>query len=120
VQVRKYGYGRGEVIARMPGTAKLAHFAPTAWLAYLILTPLLAALVSPLVLLPVLVYVAAVVATGIKVAAPLRSPKAAIVAAGLVVVVHAAYGTGLVAGLLARRSAAHDEPVPVWSDARAA
>jgi glycosyltransferase involved in cell wall biosynthesis len=118
-QVRKYGYGRGEVIARTPGTGRLAHFAPTAWLAYLIVAPLLSAALSPLALLPIAVYLAAVVATGVKVAAPLRSTKAALVAMALVVVVHASYGTGLVAGLLAR-PVEEEEPVPVWSDARAA
>lgn len=118
-QVCKYGRGRGEVIARRPGTGRPAHFAPTAWLAYLAAAPAAALLLSPMVLLPLALYLAAVAVTGVKVAAPLRSARAAVVASGLVLVVHAAYGTGLVAGLLARPTEA-DEPATIWSDARAA
>jgi glycosyltransferase involved in cell wall biosynthesis len=116
-QMHKYGSGRGEVISRMPASARPAHFAPSALLTYLALAPF-AALIHPVALLPAVLYAALVAATAVKVAAPLRSPAGAVLAGLLVLVVHGAYGTGVVSGLL-RRPAGVDDPAPVWSDATA-
>jgi hypothetical protein len=114
--MHKYGSGRGEVIARMPASLRPSHIAPSALLAYFVAAPAAAAFLHPVALLPALVYTALVVATAVKVAAPLRAPRGVPLAGLLVLVVHLAYGTGLVGGLLRRPSEA-DAPVPVWSDA---
>jgi cellulose synthase/poly-beta-1,6-N-acetylglucosamine synthase-like glycosyltransferase len=117
-QMHKYGSGRGEVIVRMPASARAMHFAPSALLAYLAVAPFAAALVHPVALLPAMVYAALVATTAVKVAMPLRAPSAVLLAGQLVLVLHAAYGVGVVSGLL-RRPARVEHPVPVWSDATA-
>ena len=112
-QMYKYGFGRGEVITRDPAGASAANFAPVGLFAYLALLPALVALVSPLALLPAGVYGAAVGATGVKIAWPLRRLRAALLGAALIPVVHACYAVGLLAGLVHRAPDAV-EPGAVW------
>jgi hypothetical protein len=111
-QMYKYGFGRGEIVARRPSEASPANFAPVGLLLYLLALPV-AATVSLLALAPAVLYGAAVGATGVKIAWPLRKPRAAAIGGALVVVVHACYAVGLVAGTVRRRPAAV-EPAPVW------
>jgi len=119
-QMYKYGFGRGEVIVRDPSGAGPANFAPVALMLYLALLPALALLVTPLALVPGLVYGAAAGVTGVKIAWPLRRPRAAVLGAALIPVVHACYALGLLVGL-AHRPAPVADPVAVWAgDAGAA
>jgi hypothetical protein len=119
-QMYKYGFGRGEVIVRDPAGAAPANFAPVALMLYVAALPALVALVTPLALAPGLAYGAAAGATGVKIAWPLKRPRAAVLGALLIPVVHACYAVGLLVGL-AHRSAAVAEPVAVWAgEARAA
>jgi glycosyltransferase involved in cell wall biosynthesis len=115
-QMYKYGYGRGEVISRDAAGASPANFAPLALVAYLAALPALVALLTPLTLVPAAVYGAAVGATGVKIALPLRRARAALLAALLIPMVHACYAAGLVAGLV-RRAPDAVEPVAVWGSA---
>jgi succinoglycan biosynthesis protein ExoA len=101
-QMVKYGYGRGEVITRDPSTVRLPYLLPSLLLAYLAVLPL-AMLASLAALLPAAVYSLAVVASGVKIAWPLRRAGAALVAMGLTVVMHVSYGVGVCRGLVRRR-----------------
>ena len=101
-QMYKYGTGRGQLVRRTPATLRPAHLAPTAILLYLIAAPVLW-LVEPLLLLPGLVYVAALIAAAAKVARGFRSAKVAPLAAWLTVVVHVCYGAGVLRGLVFNR-----------------
>jgi GT2 family glycosyltransferase len=98
-QMFKYGRGRGQLSVTRPRTIRPAYLAPTLLLAYGLAAPLLAALVSPLFLVPLGAYGLAVLAAAAWVARTLRRPTDLPLAAGLLVVLHATYGAGLVAGL---------------------
>jgi homopolymeric O-antigen transport system permease protein len=99
-QIHRYGHGRGQLLARHPTTARVAHLAPAALVAYLALLAPLAILVGPLALVPLLLYALAVAATAARVGWTLRRPAAAPLAAALIVTVHLWYGTGVMRGLL--------------------
>jgi GT2 family glycosyltransferase len=113
-QMYKYGVGRGEVIVRDPAGAAPANFAPLGLFLYLAVAPVLAVILSPLVLGPAALYATAVGATGVKIAWPLRRARAAALGVLLVPVVHACYAAGLVSGL-ARRPDVAVEPIAVWA-----
>ena len=108
-QMHKYGRGRGQVLVRRPGTFRPAYLAPSALLTYLAATPVLAVALGPVALLPVAAYVGAVAACAAWIARTLRRPTHAALAAWLIVVLHACYGTGVLRGALSRR---RDLPTP--------
>jgi cellulose synthase/poly-beta-1,6-N-acetylglucosamine synthase-like glycosyltransferase len=101
-QMRKYGFGRGQLMRRRPSVVQAPYLAPVALLAYLVLLPLLL-FASPLAGLPALVYGAAVGAGSVRIAVSVKRVAAIPVAALLLVVVHACYGSGVAQGLAARR-----------------
>ena len=100
-QMHKYGRGRGLLLRREPGTFRPWYAAPSAFLGYLLLLPLLLLALGPPAAVPLVVYAAAVVAGAAWIARTLRRLDALPVAAVLLVVLHACYGAGVVRGLLA-------------------
>jgi cellulose synthase/poly-beta-1,6-N-acetylglucosamine synthase-like glycosyltransferase len=101
-QMHKYGFGRGQLLRRQPGTARLAYLAPTGLLAYVVCSPSLVIALGPLALVPAAAYATAVAACAAWIARTLRRPGALPSAAALIVVGHACYGSGLLRGVLAR------------------
>jgi GT2 family glycosyltransferase len=125
-QVRKYGRGRGQLLARHPGATRPAHLAPTALLAYAAAAPLLVRRRGRGAALPLLAYAGVVGAGAVQVAWRLREPSALPAAAGTIALVHANYGVGVPWGVLeGRRALAAPEalswegpaPAPVTTDA---
>jgi succinoglycan biosynthesis protein ExoA len=113
-QMYKYGTGRGQLIRRMPRTLRPSHVVPSLLVLYLVVSPFLVFL-SPIFLAPAALYGAAVVVGTIKIARSFRRWSIAPLAAGLIVVVHVCYGTGVARGLLLdrwlrRRRARPSEP----------
>src|SRR5680860_850036 len=100
-QMHKYGRGRGLLLRREPGTFRPSYAAPSAFLAYLLVLPLLLLAFGPAAAIPVVAYVAAVFVGAAWIARTLRRPGALPLAAGLLVVLHAGYGAGVVRGLVA-------------------
>jgi ABC-type polysaccharide/polyol phosphate export permease/GT2 family glycosyltransferase len=98
-QIHRYGHGRGQLLARHPSTARLAHLAPVALVVYCALLVPMALLGGPLVLAPLVLYAAAVAATAARVGWTLRRASAAPLAAALIVTVHLWYGAGVLRGL---------------------
>jgi succinoglycan biosynthesis protein ExoA len=105
-QIHKYGRGRGEVIVRNARTVRAPYFLPLALLAYLALLPLLAWL-SLWALVPLAMYLVWVAAGALKVAISCKGRRMSAFALSVVllVVIHGAYGIGLVTGLWRRPSA---------------
>jgi cellulose synthase/poly-beta-1,6-N-acetylglucosamine synthase-like glycosyltransferase len=101
-QMHKYGRGRGQVTRRRPSEAPAAHFAPAAFVLYLLVSPVLLLLAAPYLWAPFLVYGTAVATQSVKSATTLRRPTAAPLAALLIVVLHIAYGTGTLRGIAVR------------------
>lgn len=99
-QMHRYGHGRGQLMARHPSTARIAHLIPVALVAYIATLPALALILGAPVLAPLLIYALAVAATAARVGWTLRRPSAAPLAAGLVVTVHLWYGTGVMRGVV--------------------
>lgn len=102
-QMFKYGSGRGQVIVRDRSGLRAAFLAPTAFLAYVALLPVLLVM-SPLLAAPLALYGLGVVTTALLLAWRMREVAAAPLAALLVVVIHVSYGAGVVAGLLPVRT----------------
>jgi ABC-type polysaccharide/polyol phosphate export permease/GT2 family glycosyltransferase len=98
-QIHRYGHGRGQLLARHPSTARLAHLAPAALVVYCALLAPLAILLGPLALAPLLLYAAAVAATAARVGWTLRRAAAVPLAAALIVTVHLWYGAGVLRGI---------------------
>lgn len=99
-QMVKYGRGRGQLIVRRPTSLRPAFLAPSALLAYLVLLPLLAAILGPQAALPLVLYSAAVLAEAVKVTVTLRQPRSLPLAVLLIATLHASYGVGVVLGVL--------------------
>jgi ABC-type polysaccharide/polyol phosphate export permease/GT2 family glycosyltransferase len=99
-QMHRYGHGRGQLLARRPRATRLAHLAPAALLLYCALAVPLAILLGPLALAPLLLYVAAVAATGVRVGSSLGGISAAPLAAALTFTVHLWYGSGVLRGIV--------------------
>ncbi|MGD9798420.1 MAG: glycosyltransferase [Acidimicrobiia bacterium] len=116
-QMHKYGRGRGQLSRQRPRTLRPAHLAPTGLLAYLPAAPVAFAAVGPLALLPLAVYAAAVVASSAWVARTLRRPTTVPLAAGLFVALHAAYGAGVLRGLVGRTRTVAQPAAQSWSTA---
>jgi succinoglycan biosynthesis protein ExoA len=120
-QMLKYGRGRGQVLARRPGSIRLAYLAPAALIAYLLVAlPLLLALGAPwaVALAPPALYVLLAGATAGRIAWTLRAPSVGPLALSLILTVHLCYGAGVIWGVLARRQRARrGPPAPVrWSE----
>ena len=100
-QMLKYVRGRGEIMRRDRRTIRLAYFAPSAVLVYLMASPglIAASLPAALVLALPLVYGALVIAAALRIASTLGRLAATPLAAGLTIVVHACYGAGVLRGI---------------------
>lgn len=111
-QMHKYGRGRGQLIVRNWRTARLSHFIPSALVAYVLASPLLA-LVEPLLVVPLVAYAAAVAVSSAVIARSIRRQRlwSWALAGALTVTLHGCYGTGVVSGLL-RRSRRRPRPQP--------
>jgi ABC-type polysaccharide/polyol phosphate export permease/GT2 family glycosyltransferase len=99
-QMHRYGHGRGQLLARHPRTARVAHLVPAALLLYAALALPAAILAGLWALVPLLLYTAAVGATAARIGWTLRRPSAAPLAAALIVTVHLLYGAGVLRGVL--------------------
>jgi glycosyltransferase involved in cell wall biosynthesis len=117
-QMRKYGRGRGQLLARDGRAFHLAYLVPSVFLLYLVALPLLL-LLSLLAAVPAAVYVLAVLAASIKIATSLHRLGTAPLAALLTVVVHASYGVGVPEGLV-RRFRTQPAQSPSWVRSTAA
>ncbi len=98
-QMLKYGYGRGQLLARDASTFRPAYLVPVALLAYLPASSLLFAGIGWPSLLPLGAYLALAGATGTSVGRRLRRQRSVPLASLLVVLVHLCYGLGVVGGL---------------------
>lgn len=109
-QMRKYGRGRGQAIRRRPSSARVGYLVPVALLGYLVTLPLLAVL-SPWLFAPLLAYFAAIGFAATRIGVRLGSVRAFGISLVLLVVMHCAYGVGIVHGLSrrARRRVPHGE-----------
>lgn len=118
-QMFKYGRGRGQLMARRPGTARVAYLLPSLLLLYTILAAATSALdvVTPFCLVPLGLYLALVVATAIRIGWVLRRPSAIATAALLLLTLHVMYGAGVAAGLWRPRRQRAEASVP-WRIAR--
>jgi succinoglycan biosynthesis protein ExoA len=101
-QMLKYGRGRGQLLARRPGTVRAAYLAPAALVVYLLLAPVLIGLglLWPFALIPLAAYCALIAASSLWIGGTLRRPAAVPLGLLLVVVVHLCYGAGVLTGLL--------------------
>ena len=117
-QMQKYGRGRGQLLARRPGTLRAAYLAPTMLLLYLLLLPALVASSAPigLALGPAALYGALVGASAVRIGSTLRRPADIPLAAVLILAVHLCYGAGVVRGLMSR-SRTPEQPSPRWASA---
>ncbi len=113
-QMHKYGRGRGQLLVRRPGTLRPSYLAPTALLAYLAATPLLWALVGRPAMAPAVAYLGAVGACAAWIARTLHRGRDVVLAAWLIVVLHACYGSGVVRGALARRRSVAQPEAQEW------
>jgi succinoglycan biosynthesis protein ExoA len=109
-QMFKYGRGRGQLVVREPGTARVAYLLPSAVLIYLIVVLALAVTGSEppaTLLVPIAAYAALALAGASWIALTLRRVTAVPIALGLILTVHGCYGAGVLRGLVSpRRSAA--------------
>jgi succinoglycan biosynthesis protein ExoA len=108
-QMHKYGRGRGQVLVRRPSTFRPAYLAPSVLVAYAVTIPVWWVLLGPIGLAPAGIYAAAVAACAAWITKTLRRPSHLLLAAWLLVVLHACYGTGVLRGALSRRT---DHPRP--------
>jgi lipopolysaccharide transport system permease protein len=99
-QMHRYGHGRGQLLARRPSATRLAHLVPVALVLYCALAVPAAILAGPVVLAPLLAYLTAVAATGVRVGSTLGQVSAAPLAAGLTLTVHLCYGAGVLRGIV--------------------
>jgi hypothetical protein len=106
------------VLVRDPVTLRPAFLAPSAMLLYVVALPLLLLAAGPWALLPLALYAVAVAADAAWIATTLRRPLGAVAAAGLVVVLHASYGLGVLRGVTARRRPVEAPVVLHWHDDR--
>jgi succinoglycan biosynthesis protein ExoA len=114
-QMHKYGRGRGQLVARRPRTLRPGYLAPSALLAYLAVSPVLALSVGLLAFLPLALYLAAIAAASLWVGRTLRRLGAVPVAFACFVVLHACYGSGLARGLVERRRPGVEPRVLSWT-----
>jgi hypothetical protein len=120
-QIYKYGYGRGQVLRRNPRSFRLAYLVPSATCVYVAITPALSNVIGPWALAPLATYCIFVLAGGAKVAYSMRKIGAWAPATALIVLVHACYGVGVMAGLTARagRRPSRRTTAVIDADARA-
>jgi len=110
-QMRKYGRGRGQLIARRPGTAQVAYLAPAALVVYLaVAVPAALLLAEPIALGPGVLYVLWVLAGGWKVGRTFGRRRVWPIASSLMVLLHVNYGIGVLWGFVERRRAVPASP----------
>jgi hypothetical protein len=116
-QMFKYGRGRGQLLQRDPRALRVAHVVPTLLCLYVLTLPLLLALWSSLWLIPIAAYAIAICVSSLwidhctgRVRPFGQFMFRFVLAAALIVVVHAAYGVGLLRGLLDRRRIEQEAP----------
>lgn len=120
-QMVKYGLGRGQLTRHSLRTLRPAYAVPSAFILYAG-TAALAAWINPVVLIPLLIYSAAVGATALNISWGLRRQRFGLLptmmrAGILVVTVHLCYGLGFLQGLAGGDSATHPAAQPVWAEA---
>ena len=100
-QMHTYGRGRGRLIMRDVSTVRPTYLLAPALVVYVALLPVLAML-GALAVVPLLAYAAWILAGATKVTSSWKSgrPSTLALAAVLLVVVHFAYGTGVLRGLV--------------------
>jgi glycosyltransferase involved in cell wall biosynthesis len=105
-QMRKYGRGRGQLIRRNWRTARVAHFIPSALVAYAVALPLLVT-ATPAFALGLAAYLLAVAISSTAIATTLRERRLRSwpLAFALTVTLHVCYGWGVIWGLAGRRPA---------------
>lgn len=99
-QMLKYGRGRGQIISGNPVTARTAFLAPSILTIYVALLLVLVP-VTVYALVPGTVYLLAVVVNAAHIASTLRRGRALLLAVRLTLVLHFAYGLGVVRGVFA-------------------
>jgi hypothetical protein len=102
-QMRKYGRGRGQLIARRPSTTRLAFLAPSALVFYLAALPAEVVLVGPVMAIPALLYAGWITVGGLKVATTFRRFRVWPLASALIAIMHLNYGLGVLWGCAERR-----------------
>lgn len=100
-QMHVYGHGRGQLIARRPSSLRFAHLVPTGLLLYCALAIPATLVIGPVALIPLLLYLVAVTASGVDVGWTLRRIGAIPSAVALTVLIHICYGGGVLRGLTA-------------------
>ena len=98
-QMCKYGRGRGQLIRRVPTSARLAYMVPLLLVLYLCVAAGAVALLGPIALVPALLYVLLIMAEAAQIGITLHDPRAIPYSMGLLVLVHTCYGFGVGAGL---------------------
>jgi len=98
-QCLSYGAGRGRHVCEGMSWPDLAFFIPTLFVLYL---AVLAMAPSPIMFLPLAIYLALDAVSSISIGVRRRSFLAALGVAPLFLIMHLAYGTGMVRGLLFR------------------
>ncbi len=115
-QMRKYGRGRGQLVARRPSTARLPFLAPAALVLYLAALPLgVLTLGLAVAAVPALFYAAWITTGGWKIASTFKRLRVWPFASALMVLLHLNYGVGVLWGLVERRRSlpAHQ---PEWAE----
>lgn len=114
-QMFKYGHGRGQLTRREPRTLRPAYLVPSLTLLYALVAPVLAVVVHPAALLPLVAYTAGIAAEAAWIARTLERIRDLPLAAALLVVLHVSYGAGLLRGLLLRSTPPTQPEVLAWS-----
>jgi GT2 family glycosyltransferase len=119
-QMYKYGRGRGQLMVRNRATVSPAFLVPAAFVAYCALAPIAAAVTRgrsrTAVLAPLAAYGAVLGAGATAIAATLRKPSTAPLAAALIAELHACYGAGVLRGLTERPRRSEAPVVSSWLD----
>jgi succinoglycan biosynthesis protein ExoA len=115
-QMLKYGRGRGQLVARSPGTVRAAYLAPAALLLYLLLIPVLLAVSVGLLLAlaPLALYLALVISSALWIGLTLGTPSSVPLAAWLTLTIHVCYGAGVLQGIFSPLQARSGSPAS-WS-----
>ena len=106
-QMVKYGRGRGQLLVRLPASARVAYLLPAALVLYALVVGAGVALgghTSWPFLVPLAAYGLLVLAGAARVAWTLRRVEAAPIAVGLIITIHACYGGGVLRGLVSPRT----------------
>jgi succinoglycan biosynthesis protein ExoA len=117
-QMFKYGHGRGQLTRQVPATLRPAYLVPSVAIVYALLAPLLAVVLHPAALLPLALYAVGMAVSAAWIAWTLRRARDLPLAALLLVVLHAAYGAGVLRGLFRSTPSPPEPEVLAWAPAR--